>query len=179
MKYLNSMIFAAFCLILMGCQAEMETDNDEKDHGEMDEVTELIDHGPDHHILYLPEDIPWEDGPGSLEEGSQFYILEGDPGKAEVFNMRLKLPDGFHIAPHTHPGVERVTVISGEFVLGHGAEADMEEYYELPPGSYTSMPPGMKHYAYARGETIVQLVSVGPWEIDYINPEDDPRLRDN
>ncbi len=179
MKYLNSMIFAAFCLILMGCQTEMESHNEENDHGEMGEVKELIDHGPDHHILYKPEDIPWEDGPGSLEEGSQFYILEGDPGKAEVFNMRLKLPDGFHIAPHTHPGVERVTVISGEFVLGHGAEADMEEYYELSPGSYTSMPPGMKHYAYARGETVIQLVSVGPWEIDYINPEDDPRLRDN
>ena len=172
------MIFASFALVLTACQVEVNTGNDEKDQEEKKEVKKLIDKGPDHHILYTPDEIPWEDGPASLEEGSQFYVLEGDPGKPEVFNMRLKLPDGFHIAPHTHPGVERVTVISGTFRLGHGAEADGEEVYELPVGSYTSMPPGMQHYAYASGETIIQLTSVGPWEIDYINPEDDPRLRD-
>jgi len=138
----------------------------------------VTDPGPDHHITYRPGDIEWQDGPASLEEGAQYAVLEGDPGQPGVFTMRLKLPDGFHIAPHTHPGVERVTVISGTFLLGHGTSGDRESAMPLPTGTYTSMPPGMQHYAYAQGETIVQLTSVGPWEIDYINPDDDPRLRE-
>ena len=48
----------------------------------------------------------------------------------------------------------------------------------LEAGSYTSMPPEMIHFVFIEGETVVQLTSVGPWEINYVNPEqDDPRLR--
>ncbi|MGA9523970.1 MAG: hypothetical protein WBV82_21090 [Myxococcaceae bacterium] len=39
------------------------------------------------------------------------------------------------------------------------------------------MPRRMVHYAIAEGETIVQLTSVGPWEINYVRPEHDPRKR--
>jgi len=45
----------------------------------------------------------------------------------------------------------------------------------LPAGSYSFMPPGMKHYAWAEGETILQLATIGPWQINYLNPADDPR----
>lgn len=34
----------------------------------------------------------------------------------------------------------------------------------------------MVHYAYADGETIVQLNSIGPWDIEYVDAADDPRL---
>jgi hypothetical protein len=27
------------------------------------------------------------------------------------------------------------------------------------------------------GEEVIQLSSIGPWEINYVNPADDPRLR--
>ena len=79
---------------------------------------------------------------------------------------------------HWHPNVERVTVLSGTFHLGHGEVVDMDKVESLEPGSYTSMPPGMRHFAIAEGETIVQLTTVGPWEIHYVNPDDDPRRRD-
>jgi hypothetical protein len=41
-----------------------------------------------------------------------------------VFTMRLRLPDGYVIAPHTHPNVERVTVVSDTFLLGVNAADD-------------------------------------------------------
>jgi quercetin dioxygenase-like cupin family protein len=132
-------------------------------------------YGPDQHILIPADDIDWRPGPESLAEGAQYAVLEGDPTASGMFVMRLKLPDGFEIRPHTHPNVERVTVISGTFHLGHGAEFDRDEANELPAGSFTSMPPGMQHFAYVEGETVVQLTSIGPWEIHYINQEDDPR----
>ena len=142
-------------------------------------VVGIMDEGPEHHLIYRPADVEWRDGPASLEPGAEFTVLEGNPGEPGVFTMRIKMPDGFRIAPHWHPNVERVTVISGVFHLGAGKELDKEAVEPLKPGSYTSMPPEMSHYVITEGETVIQLTSVGPWEINYVNPEDDPRLRDS
>ena len=37
------------------------------------------------------------------------------------------------------------------------------------------MPAGMKHYAWTPAETIIQIDGIGPFVINYVNPEDDPR----
>lgn len=128
-------------------------------------------------IVMQPEDMEWQDGPASFEEGSQFVLLEGDLDQEDFFNLRLKLPDGFQIAPHWHPNVERVTVISGTFHLGHGDQVDLRDMEALGAGSYFSLPPEMTHFAVTEGETIIQLTTIGPWKIHYVNSEDDPRLR--
>lgn len=143
-----------------------------------DEYESFTDHGLDHHLIYNNDSIEWQDAPASLEEGIQVAIMEGDPSQQEIFTMRIKLPDGAYISPHWHPNVERVTVISGAFLLGAGEEMDRENTERLEPGSYTSMPPNMVHYAIADGETVVQLTSMGPWIINYVDPDtDDPRIR--
>jgi hypothetical protein len=33
----------------------------------------------------------------------------------------------------------------------------------------------MKHFAWTKVETVIQLNGVGPQNINYLNPEDDPR----
>lgn len=134
--------------------------------------------GLEDHLLYRVGDIEWQDAPASLEPGAQVAVLEGDPSEPGFFNMRIKMPDGFTISPHWHPKAERLTVISGVFHLGSGDEMNREATEPLEPGSYTAMPPGMRHYAVTEGETVVQLTSIGPWEITYVNEEDDPRLWD-
>lgn len=137
----------------------------------------MHDKGPDDPIIILPGEIEWKDGPASFEKGSQMAVLEGNPGEAGFFNLQIKMPDGFRISPHWHPRVERVTVIKGTFKLGHGEIFDADAAESLVAGSYFSMPPEMVHFAVTEGETIVQLTTIGPWEIHYINPEDDPRKR--
>lgn len=138
----------------------------------------IRDEGPDHHLIYPAGEIDWQDAPASLESGAQVSVLEGNPSQAGVFTMRIKMPDGFYISPHWHPNVERVTVISGTFLLGSGDEMNRAGTQRLEAGSYTSMPPEMVHYAIADGETVIQLTSVGPWIINYVHPEkDDPRIR--
>lgn len=139
----------------------------------------FTDEGPEHHLLFTSNEIDWQPAPPSLESGAEVAVLEGDPGKEGVFTMRIKLPDGFLISPHWHPNVERVTVVSGKFLLGSGEKADRDKTESMPAGSYTSMPPEMVHYAYADGETVVQLTSIGPWEINYVDAEDDPRERES
>lgn len=127
------------------------------------------------HKVIRPEQVQWKDGPKSLPAGAKSVILEGDPAKEGYFCMRVMLPDGYQIPPHFHPGVERLTVISGTFHLGRGEKFDKAAAEALPAGTYGYMPPGMKHFAWAEGPTIVQISTLGPWGITYVNPSDDPR----
>jgi hypothetical protein len=91
--------------------------------------------------------------------------------------MRVKMPDGFKIMPHTHPKDERVTVITGTLYLGMGEKFDERAAKAMPAGSYGRTGAGMKHFGYMRGETILQLHGTGPWAVEYVNPEDDPRKK--
>ena len=126
--------------------------------------------------IKLLDRIEWKDSP-ALPRGAKVAVLEGDPTKAGYFNMRVKLPDGYRIPPHWHPCHERVTVLSGTFCLGPGETFDPAKAQALPPGTYWSMEPGMRHFAFAKGETVVQVTTVGPWGINYVNPSDDPRRK--
>src|SRR5947207_180357 len=71
--------------------------------------------------VYPPDALRWQEGPPSLPPGAKVAVLEGNPAKEGPFVMRVKLPDGYRLAPHTHPRPERLTVISGTFHIGMGA----------------------------------------------------------
>jgi quercetin dioxygenase-like cupin family protein len=129
----------------------------------------------DEPMVHRPMQLEWTDGPPSLPPGARFAVLEGDPKAEGPFTMRITLPDGYRIPPHTHPKTERLTVISGTFRLGMGDTFVADKMIDLPAGTYGFWPAGMKHYASARGETVVQLHGIGPWQINYLNPADDPR----
>lgn len=129
------------------------------------------------HRLLTPAEIQWAAGPASLPAGAQFSMLYGDASKEGLFAMRLKLPAGYAIPPHSHPRPEIVTVVSGTFYLGMGEAADREKTKALPAGSFFAFEPGMVHYAFTAEETVVQVNSTGPWAITYVNPGDDPRNR--
>jgi quercetin dioxygenase-like cupin family protein len=125
--------------------------------------------------IHRPDGLAWRDGPPSLPRGAKMAVLEGDPAKPGPFVFRVKVPDGYRIPPHTHPKPERVTVISGTFHLGMGDTFDPAKGQELPAGTYGTWPPGMKHFVWVTGETVVQFHGDGPWTINYLNPADDPR----
>lgn len=101
--------------------------------------------------------------------------MYGDPGKDGLFALRLKLPKGYAFAPHTRPKPEIVTVISGTFRLGMGDGTDRTK--ALAAGSFFALQPGMAHFAFADEDTVIQLNSVGPWSLTYVNPKDDPRYK--
>jgi quercetin dioxygenase-like cupin family protein len=128
--------------------------------------------------IYESAQIKWQQGPAALPAGAKLAVLEGDPAKNGPFTMRLMMPDGYKIQPHTHPKVEHVTVIAGTFNLGMGEKFDESGGHEMPAGTFGFWPAGMKHFAWAKGETIIQLHGVGPWTINYLNPADDPRNKE-
>lgn len=127
------------------------------------------------HVMVTAQEIKWSAAPASLPKGAEISLLHGDPSKNGLFVMRLKMPAGYTIPPHKHPGTEVVTVISGTFHLGMGEAAEKSKAKALPAGSLFVFPPGMAHFAHVDQETIVQISTTGPWGVDYINPQDDPR----
>jgi len=125
--------------------------------------------------VHAPSEIQWRMGPESLPAGAEIAVLEGDPSKPAPFVFRVKVPDGYTIPPHTHPKAERVTVVAGTFHIAMTDKVDKTMGQTMPVGSFGYWPAGMKHFAWVTGETIVQFHGIGPWQINYLNPADDPR----
>ncbi len=131
----------------------------------------------DHHFMVTPDELEW--GPvASMGEGAQIALIEGDISKEEPFTFRIKMEPGYDVLPHIHPEYERLTVIKGTFHFAHGEEFNRNETMALPPGSVAIMPPGDPMFGYVEEETVIQLHGTGPWGIEYLDPEDDPRLAD-
>ncbi len=126
-------------------------------------------------LLREPAAIEWR-AADSLPPGAQIAVLEGDPSREGFFTMRIKMPDGYRVPPHFHSMQERVTVLSGTLNLGAGNAFDASATKPLPAGTYSSMPPGMTHFGWMTGETVLQLTTTGPWTVTYVDPADDPRL---
>ncbi len=132
---------------------------------------------PEGHTTLTPQEIKWSPASASIPKGAEAAVLSGDPSKEGPFVLRLKFPANYHIAPHTHPVPEAVTVLSGTFKIGDGETADKAKTKTLPAGSFYTFSPGKAHFGYTEEETIIQLSTVGPWALTYVNPKDDPRQK--
>lgn len=130
------------------------------------------------HIMLAPDAVAWGECPPALPRGARCAVIEGDPKAANaLFALRLKLPDAYRIPPHFHSADEHVVVISGTMNMGMGDTFDTSAGHALPAGGFMAMPAGEHHYAWAKGETVVQVYAIGPWTLTYVNPQDDPRNR--
>jgi quercetin dioxygenase-like cupin family protein len=130
-----------------------------------------------HHTVVSSDAVKWGPAPPSLPSGAQAAVLLGSPAKDGPFVIRLKFPAGFVVPPHRHSKDEFVTVISGRFVATHGEKVDRASLKFLQPGSFIHLPAGMPHYAVAEVETVVQINGIGPFDVIYVDPRDDPRKK--
>src|SRR5688500_720690 len=130
-----------------------------------------------HHTVVSADTVKWGPAPPSLPPGAQAAILFGSPAKEGPFVLRLKLPADFIVPPHRHSKDEFVTVISGKFVAAHGEKVDRASLKVLPAGIFIHLPDGMTQYAVADVESVVQINGIGPFDVTYLNPPDDPRKK--
>jgi hypothetical protein len=126
------------------------------------------------HTMLSESDLKWTDAPPVFPPGAKMAVLDGDPGKAGLYTVRLKVPDGYKVAAHWHPMSEHLTVLTGTFNLGVGDKLDESKTQAMSAGAYASMPAKMHHFAWTKGETVVQVYGMGPFQLVYVNPEDDP-----
>ena len=127
------------------------------------------------HKVMSPSDLKWGEMPPGLPSGAKMAVLNGDPTKAGPFTVRMQAPAGYKVQPHTHPTAERLTVISGTFRIGMGDTFDEAATQEMSAGGYAVLPAGMSHFVATTSDSIIQIDSEGPFQINYVNPTDDPR----
>lgn len=132
----------------------------------------------DKPIQLAPADIAWGACPPMLPPGAKCAVIEGKMTAPDVlFAYRLKMPDDYRVPLHFHPADEHLVVIEGLFHIGHGSSFDKGASHPMPAGSFIVLPKGMHHYAWTKGETVIQVYALGPWGLTYVDPRDDPRNR--
>ena len=119
--------------------------------------------------------LKWGPAPAVFPAGAQMAVVQGDPGSSSLFTVRLRFPNGYKIAPHTHPTDENLTIISGSFRVGMGKTFDEKQMMTLKTGGFATAPANMAHYAEAHGTTVVQVHAIGPFSLTYVNPADTPK----
>lgn len=127
-------------------------------------------------VMMNAEDIKFGPAPPILPAGAQIAVIEGTPPftdpKSYIF--RLKFADGYKISPHFHNSTERVIVVSGALKFAGGDKWDDKSLKELGAGAVGHIPKTGNHFVQAKGETVVQIQGVGPFDINWVDPNDDP-----
>lgn len=110
-------------------------------------------------VTVVPRQLVWSPYPSG---GVQAFLL-GDPSRPGTYVVRIRLPRGLHLAPHSHPDGRIVQVLSGTMYFAFGDSGDTTRMRAFPAGSLWTEPPGAVHYAWARdGEVVLQIVGTGP-----------------
>ena len=106
-----------------------------------------------------PEDLKWVDVPES--GGVQVANVTGDIMKG-AYSAFAKIPAGQMHPLHTHTSETKAVVISGTFVLN--VEGGTEK--KLGPGSYFSVPGGLKHTSSCAPGAPCLLFQQGPGKFE-------------
>jgi len=126
-------------------------------------------------------EFPQHGNPGTGSSGVggiETVVLKGDPDRAGVYTIMLRVPAHTQIAAHSHRDDRVATVISGTWHIGYGEKVDQAKLKALPPGSFYTEPPGEAHFAETGDEAVVvQITGFGPSSTDYVDPTQDPRRR--
>lgn len=119
-------------------------------------------------------DLKWGPAPATFPAGAEMAVVSGDPGQPGPFTIQLSMPDGYKVMPHTHPTDETVTVVDGSLLFGMGKTWDASKLHPIAPKGHQEVKAGMQHFAQAKGKTVIEVSSTGPFAITYVNPADDP-----
>ncbi len=119
--------------------------------------------------------LTWGPAPAVFAAGAQMAVVSGNPMAAGPYAIRLKLPNGYKIAPHFHPTDETVEVKQGVFLYGMGDTFDATAMKTMNVKDKGTLPANGHHYATAKGATIIEVsATTGPFVLTYVNPADDP-----
>ena len=123
--------------------------------------------------------VKWMDATGAgLPAGAQMAVVSGDPMKATNFKVQIKMPANYTVPPHHHPTDEVVRVRSGTLSYGMGDKVDTSNAGTLSdPKTHVTMQAGMNHWVTATAPALVEVTGMGPFQITYVDPKDDPRTK--
>jgi pimeloyl-ACP methyl ester carboxylesterase len=108
--------------------------------------------------------------------GIRTVVLKGDPNRAGLYTIMLRVPAHTQIAAHDHQDDRVATVVSGTWYIGYGDRFNSADLKALSPGSFYTESSNRTHFAETRDEpVVVQITGVGPSSTSYVDPASDPR----
>ena len=134
-------------------------------------------HQPDEDVFrsVLSEDVNWEPF-AAFPPSVLLAAIVGYPSKPGPYTIRVRVPHGVKLMPHSHPEDRVYTVISGVFYIGLGDQFDPDKLRAYPPGCVIVLPGNTPHFHWAKSsEYVTQVTAIGPLGLEYINAKDDPR----
>lgn len=126
-------------------------------------------------ILLTPTDMVNWGNPQVLATGAKDIILYGNPGKAENYIFRFKLPKSFEIKPFILSSTCFLTVLEGEILIGKGEKFIRNSMIILSAQSFCCIPENYPIYFMSNEQTILQFHGMGPVNMKYVSTIDDPR----
>ena len=126
-----------------------------------------------------PKEIKWPAVPtaavGTSGAAGLQTVLKGDPAKAGLYTMLLRVQPNTKIQAHSHKDDRTAVVLSGVWYFGYGREFNDAALKELPAGSFYTEPPGAEHFAMTKGpEAIIEITGYGPSATAYVDARNDP-----
>jgi uncharacterized RmlC-like cupin family protein len=107
--------------------------------------------------------------------GIQTVVVKGDPTRAGLYTLMLKVPPNVKIQAHSHGDDRTAVVVSGTWYFGYGREFNESALKELPAGSFYTEPPKMEHFAMTKGQgATIEITGYGPSSTVYVDPKNDP-----
>ena len=144
-------VIAAFGFFTMGVKSQEKKESDAA-----------------HKIVHFG-DLKWT----PIIKGCDIATVDGDFNvEGQPFVIRFRRADGAKTPPHWHPTDEYVTVLKGTFLVGMGETFDEKKLATMNVGNFTMVPKEMRHFAMAKGETIIQVHGIGPFKVNWVNPAD-------
>jgi len=111
----------------------------------------------------------WNAGTGMMK-GAQVAVLAGNPAKAGLYIVRVKIPAGAVFASHYHNETENVTVVSGTLWVGLGDKVNKSAMKPLTAGSFVMVPAKLHHYAMTKTATVIDITGIGPETMMAVKP---------
>jgi quercetin dioxygenase-like cupin family protein len=119
-------------------------------------------------------EVSFQDTRGLMPPGAKMAMLEGDPALAQTYTIRVKVPKGFKMPVHAHSNGERMTVLSGNVKVAMGDRWSEQALKPMKSPAIALFPRDQMHYAEVIEDAVIQLAGVGPYDIKYANPAEDP-----
>lgn len=116
---------------------------------------------PEQKVEFFPGDVKYTTNPASP---AQSAVLYGDPSKAGMYVLRVRIPAHTRLPVHTHPDQVRiVSILSGTLYFGYGEKFDEAKLIAYGAGSFYKEPIGAAHYSWTKdGEVICDVIGIGP-----------------
>jgi quercetin dioxygenase-like cupin family protein len=94
-----------------------------------------------------------------------------------MFTIQLKMPANYAVPAHSHPTNEVVKVVAGKLHYGMSDTLNMRQAKTLTVGHSVTMKAKMNHWVHAPAPATVQVSGMGPFQITYVDPRNDPRKK--